>query len=189
MRAIVLSLSVVVLAACSGDGRLMNLTSGNGPDEFAIVPTKTLQMPPDLNQLPPPTPGGGNITDPTPEADAVAALGGNPAQLAAQGIGPGDAALIAYAGRGGVQPGIREMTAVEDAEYRSQHRRRPLEVLARTNVYYRAYEPQTLDSWAELERWRPTGVQTPSAPPQGQATARGRVLPTRSAPVEDRMSD
>lgn len=187
MRAIVLSLSVVVLAACSGDGRLMNLTSGDGPDEFAIIPTKTLQMPPDLNQLPPPTPGGGNITDPTPEADAVAALGGNPAQLAAQGIGPGDAALIAYAGRGGVEPGIRQVTAVEDAEYRSRHRRRPIEVLARTNVYYRAYERQTLDSWAELERWRPTGVQTPSAPPKGPEPSRALRLPTRANPVEDRL--
>jgi hypothetical protein len=49
------------------------------------------------------------------------------------------------------------------------HSRRLLEVLARTNVYYRAYEPMTLDSWAEQERWRPTGVQLPAAPPASVA--------------------
>ena len=38
-------------------------------------------------------------------------------------------------------------------------------MLARTNVYYRAYEPMTLNSWTELERWRPTGVLLPAAPP------------------------
>ena len=66
----------------------------------------------------------------------------------------------------GVTPGIRQVTAAEDAQYRARHGRRLLEIVARTNVYYRAYRPQTLDSWAELERWRRTGVQTPSAPPR-----------------------
>lgn len=167
MRAIALGFMVVAaLGACSDDGRLMNISGGgDGPDEFAILPTRALSMPPDLAQLPTPTPGGGNITDPAPAADAVAALGGNPGHLSAQGVGAADGALIAHAARAGVTPGIRQVTAAEDQAYRSGHRRRPLEVLARTGVYYRAYRPQTLDSWAELDRWRPTGVQTPSAPP------------------------
>lgn len=165
MRAVLVTISVLALAGCAGDGRLMNLTSEDGPEEFAIVPTRPLEMPADLAELPAPTPGGANITDPTPEADAVAALGGNPAQLGAQGIGAADAALVAYAGRGGVTPGIRQVAAQEDQAYRAGRGRRPLEVLARTNVYHRAYRPQALDSQAELLRWRRAGAQTPSAPP------------------------
>ncbi len=169
MRLIALGLSLAMLAACSGGTALRNpQAGGDGPDEFAIVPTRSLQMPPDLAQLPAPTPGGGNITDPTPVADAVAVLGGNPGQLSAQGIGAADGALVAYASRGGVEPGIRTVVAREDAQVRSGQRRRPLEVLAGTDVYNRAYRRQTLDSWAELGRWRPTGVQTPSAPPPAE---------------------
>ena len=167
MRLIALGLSLAMLAACSGGTALRNpQAGGDGPDEFAIVPTRSLQMPPDLAQLPAPTPGGGNITDPTPVADAVAVLGGNPGQLSAQGIGAADGALVAYASRLGRDPAIRQATAQEDVDWRARHGRRLLEIVARTNVYYRAYRPQTLDSWAELERWRRTGVQTPSAPPR-----------------------
>ncbi|MEF9603161.1 DUF3035 domain-containing protein, partial [Paracoccus sp. PXZ] len=98
MRAIALTMTTLLLAACSSDPHLMNTSSGrSSPDEFSILPTKPLQMPADLNVLPVPTPGGGNITDPTPHADAVAALGGNPGQLSAQGVGAADGALIAYA--------------------------------------------------------------------------------------------
>lgn len=186
MRAIALTMTMLLLAACSSDPQLMNLSSGRpGPDEFAILPTKPLTMPPDLNVLPQPTPGGSNITDPTPQADAVAALGGNPGQLAAQGIGAADGALVAYASRLGTDPAIRLRTAEEDVEWRSRHSRRALEVLARTDVYYRAYDPMTLDSWAELERWRPTGVQLPAAPPRdlntGDDTARQRAI--ESGPI------
>lgn len=158
--------AVLALGACSSDPRLMNIDDGGpGPDEFAIVPTRQLELPPDLNRLPAPNPGGPSITDPAPEADAVAALGGNPAQLYTPGVGASDGALIAYASRSGRAADIRAVTAAEDLAYRSGKGRRPLEVLARTNVYYRAYGPQTLDADVELERWRRAGARTPSAPP------------------------
>ncbi|MFT4011987.1 MAG: DUF3035 domain-containing protein [Paracoccus sp. (in: a-proteobacteria)] len=184
MRAIALSLTMLGLAACSSDPHLMTLGhTGNGPDEFAIVPTKPLTMPTDLASLPTPTPGGGNLTDPTPQADAVGALGGNPAQLSAQGVGAADGALVAYASRLGRDQAIRQVTAREDVELRSRRGRRALEILARSNVYYRAYEPMTLDSWAELERWRPTGVALPTAPPQN-IRADGKVVrPVDNAPT------
>lgn len=165
MRAVLLTFCILALGACESGGKLMTLASDDGPEEFAIVPSKPLELPPDLAALPAPTPGGSNITDQNPDADAVAALGGNPAQLAAQGVGAGDGALIAHAGRHGVTPGVRQITAQEDAEYRRRNGRRLLEVVARSNVYYRAYRGQSLDSQAELDRWRPTGVQTPTAPP------------------------
>ncbi|MDT1062863.1 DUF3035 domain-containing protein [Paracoccus sp. CPCC 101403] len=184
MRAIALTMTMLLLAACSTDPQLMNLsTNRSGPDEFAILPTKPLTMPPDLNVLPTPTPGGSNITDPTPEADAVAALGGNPGQLAAQGIGSADAALVAYSSRLGRDPAIRLTTAQEDLQWRQRHSRRALEVIARTDVYYRAYDPMTLDSWAEQERWRPTGVQMPAAPPR---ESRGNADAIAAQRAEDR---
>ena len=182
MRAIALTMTMLLLAGCSTDPHLMNTSNGgDGPDEFGIVPTKPLQMPDDLNVLPSPTPGGGNLTDPTPLGDAVAALGGNAGQLSAQGLGASDGGPVNYASRFGRDPAIRQVTAQEDVEWRSRNGRRLLEVLARSNVYYRAYQPMTLDSWTELERWRPTGVQLPAAPPRdrGQPVA----SPIDDAPV------
>ena len=188
MRATLLVMTMLTVSACSSDPRLMNISAGqNSPDEFAIVPTRPLQMPPDLNVLPAPTPGGANITDPTPHADAIAALGGNPGHLAQRGVGAADGALLAHTGRFGRDPAIRQITAQEDVAWRSRHSRRALEILARTNVYYRAYEPMTLDSWAEHERWRPTGVQLPAAPPRGYGI--DGTAPVRRAPVETRMPD
>ena len=43
------------------------------------------------------------------------------------------------------------------------------ETLGRANVYQRAYEPQTLDSWAEQERWCRAGARVPAAPPTATA--------------------
>ena len=185
MRAFALTLTIAAglgVAGCSNNPQLMNIDSGqNSPDEFAILPTKPLTMPTDLAVLPAPTPGGANITDPTPLGDAVGALGGNPQRLADNGIGAADGGLVNYASRFGRDPAIRQVTAQEDVEWRSRNGRRLLEVLARSNVYYRAYQPMTLDSWTELERWRPTGVQLPAAPPRdrGQPVAN----PIDDAPV------
>ncbi|MGB8621497.1 MAG: DUF3035 domain-containing protein, partial [Paracoccaceae bacterium] len=81
MRAIVvISLAAgLALAGCSRnkEPQLMNIRSSTStPDEFAILPNKPIEMPQDMAALPDPTPGGANRVDPTPEADAVAALGG-----------------------------------------------------------------------------------------------------------------
>ncbi|WBU64091.1 DUF3035 domain-containing protein [Paracoccus aerodenitrificans] len=166
MRAIWALIGAAAVAACSNDPRLHNITAGQDtPDEFAIVPTRPLLLPPDLNQLPQPTPGGTNLTDPNPKGDAVAALGGDPQRLTPSGIGSADGALVNYTSRLGVTPGIRQQVAQEDVELRASRSRRLLEVWAKTDVYYRAYEPMTLDSWAENERWKRAGARTPSAPP------------------------
>lgn len=173
MRAFVLTMTIaagVTLAGCSNDPRLMNIGSGqDGPDEFAILPTKPLSMPPDLNILPAPTLGGGNITNPTPFGDAVGALGGNPQRLANNGIGAADGGLVSYSSRYGVQPGIRAELAAADVQWRAANSRRLLETLAQTSVYMRAYRPMMLDPNAELLRWRRAGAQTPSAPPAPEA--------------------
>ena len=154
---------VLGLSACGGsdEPQLMNVrSSGNGPDEFGILPPKPLEMPPNLAALPPPTPGGSNITDPTPEADAIIALGGKP------GAGVTDAALVSYAARNGLSGDIRQVLAAEDLEYRRKNDGRLLERLFDVNVYYKAYQPMALDQHAELARWRRLGLATPSAPPE-----------------------
>ncbi|WP_333817741.1 DUF3035 domain-containing protein [Tabrizicola sp.] len=165
-RAVIAVAAMVTLAACGGRDapQLMNLRSGQGPDEFAIVPPKALEMPKSLADLPEPTPGGFNRTDQTPEADAAVALGGKPS--AAGGIPAGDSALYAHAARFGVDGGIRAQLASEDLKWRRDNDGRPLERLFNVNVYYKAYRKQRLDQQAELARWRKLGIRTPSAPPR-----------------------
>lgn len=167
-RAILAMTAMLALVACGNDKvpRLMNLRAGQGPDEFAIVPPKPLQMPESLNDLPVPTPNGTNRTDARPLDDAVVALGGRPG--AAGGIPAGDRALYAHAARFGVEGGIRSTLADEDLQWRRDNNGRILERLLNVNVYYKAYVRQQLDQYAELLRWRRLGVKTPSAPPENK---------------------
>ena len=162
----VAAIAVLTLAACSdGEPHLMNLRpAGNGPDEFAILPPKALEMPGNLEELPDPTPGGASLTDPTPEADAIAALGGRPGKSA--GIPSGDNGLLSHASRFGRSASIRDDLAAADLEFRKGNKGRLLERLMGVSVYYRVYEAQSLDQQAELQRWRRAGVRTVSAPPE-----------------------
>lgn len=167
LRGLGIGLIGLTLAACSGDGTpdLLKLQDDEpGPDEFAILPTKPLQAPEDFAALPEPTPGGDNLTDPTPEADAVAALGGS-AERVLPGGGVQDSALIAHVTRFGVAEGIRDALADADLDFRRRNDGRLLERLFNTNVYFRAYDPYELDQYAELERFRRAGIRTPAVPP------------------------
>jgi hypothetical protein len=165
--AIIAGFALTMLGACATRDTqpiLMHAAqSHRGPDEFSILPTRPLQSPPDFNTLPTPTPGGRNLVDPDPRAEAYAALGG---RAPAAGIPAADAALLAHAARHGVQPDIREQLAAEDLQFRQRNRGRLLERLFGVNVYHRAYgRAQGLDSDTELERWRAAGRRTPAAPP------------------------
>ncbi|MEP2783120.1 MAG: DUF3035 domain-containing protein [Pseudoruegeria sp.] len=167
--AVVAVSALLLLSACGGsDAPLLNISNTDGtPDEFAILPTKPLQTPEDYASLPTPTPGGSNLVDPTPTADAVAALGGNPAVLQeGQGVARADTGVVTYASRYGVTPGIRQVLAQEDAEFRSKNGPLYLERLFGRSVYFEAYSEQSLNQTAELQRFRRSGVRTPSAPPE-----------------------
>ncbi|MEJ6390222.1 DUF3035 domain-containing protein [Gymnodinialimonas ulvae] len=155
-----MTLAVLALSACSGGvPTLMNLrNTESGPDEFSVVPTRELELP-TSGELPAPTPGGFNRADPTPEADAIAALGGN------INAAPTADSLVAYASRFGVSGNIRGTLLAEDEDFRRRNDGRVLERLFRNNVYFDAYRDQSLDQYAELERLRRQGVQTPTAPP------------------------
>jgi hypothetical protein len=159
------------LAACGSGSdeapNLMNIRSStNTPDEFGILPVKPIEMPSNMAQLPPPTPGGQNRTDPNPRADAILALGGRPERATPQGQIPGtDAGLVNYTSRFGRDAGVREALAAEDLEFRRNNRGRPFERWANLNVYFDAYEDQALDQHNELQRMRGGGVRNVSAPP------------------------
>jgi hypothetical protein len=160
--------ATVALSACARkEGTLMNLRSpSRGPDEFSILPTKPLELPKDLAALPEPTPGGGNLTDPTPRQDAVRALGGNPKALTANGIPAADSAVVNTASRYGVAGDIRAVLAEEDREFRRKNPGKLLERLFRVTAYFNVYEDQSLDRYAELRRMRRSGIRTPAAPPE-----------------------
>ena len=153
------------LAACGGPDQpsLMNVASNtSSPDEFAVVPGKPIELPRDLASLPEPTPGGSNRSDQTPRADAIAALGGRPSRVE----GPINAgSVVTYASRYGVDPNIRQTLAAEDLEFRRENDGRILERLMNVNVYFKAYEEQSLDQHLELQRFRRAGIRTVSAPP------------------------
>lgn len=162
--------AALTLAGCGSDNpKLLNLEANtDGPDEFAILPTKPLEMPESLAALPEPTPGGTNITDPTPKADAYMALGGRDPGPAGN-PSASDGALVNYAARHGLSSDIRTTLASEDLEFRRANDGRLLERLFSVNVYFKAYRPMSLDRYAELERWRARGLMTPSAPPEDSA--------------------
>lgn len=156
---------IVMLAACSGDRGLRDLRSnGGGPDEFRVLPVQPLVFPTDASNLPTPTPGGTNLTDPTPNAEAVAVLGGNANALIAGGIPASDGALVTAVSRNGVDPTIRQTLASEDAAFRNRQTR--FGFLRGRDRYFSAYARQALDAYAELQRFRNAGIATPSAPPQ-----------------------
>ncbi len=159
---------IMGLSACAKD-RNVTLSkirnTSNGPDEFSIVPGKPLEMPKEMTTLPAPTPGMTNRAAQQPKADAIAALGGNAATDAAQAIPARDGALVNYASRGGVTPGIRQTLAQEDLQTRRRHGKVNVFNLGYTDDYTNAYRKQWLNADAERDRLRSYGVKTPSAPP------------------------
>ena len=170
VRLVFLVTALLGLAACAQDDpQLVNIppqAAGDGPDEFGIVPNRPLETPSDFASLPPPTPGGGNLADPDPVGDIAEALGGTRAATRSSGALSGEPALIAQVGRFGIDGGIRATLAEEDLEFRRQNDGRILERLFNVNLYFEAYEPQSLDPFAELERLRRAGVRTPAVPPR-----------------------
>lgn len=164
---LVLSLA---LAACANRKDEVTLTriknKSPGPDEFTILPGKPLQAPESFSMLPTPNPGGPNLTDQNPNADGIAALGGNPAALAPTGVPASDAGLVQYSSRYGTASNVRQVLRAEDREVRRRYGRVNILRIGPTDDYTDAYRRQWLDSHAEEERLRRRGVLTPSNPPK-----------------------
>ncbi len=156
---------VVALSGCANVGLRELRSNGDGPDEFLILPNKPLQEPEDFAALPAPTPGGANRVDQAPIADATNALGGNAARLEG-GIPASDGALVTAASRFGVEPNVRENLADADARFRKRKARFTQIRLFPTDRYAQAYKREAIDPFAETERFRRVGIQTPTSPPK-----------------------
>ncbi|RBI73974.1 DUF3035 domain-containing protein [Roseovarius sp. TE539] len=164
---LILALAITACADRDRDVRLTRIkNTGEGPDEFSVLPGKPLEAPESYSELPPPAPGGANRTDPDPKAEGIAALGGDPSAAARTGVSARDEALVGQARRYGVQPDIRQVLAAEDKEVRRRHGRVNILNIGRNDDYVNAYRRQWLDPYAELNRLRRRGVKTPSAPPK-----------------------
>lgn len=159
--------AAVAVSGCSNQGLRDLRAPGTGPDEFMILPAKPLTAPQDYAVLPAPTPGGSNLTDQNPTADAVAALGGNPAALNPNtGIPSSDAALVTAASRKGVSPNTRVALAEEDAKFRKRQARSTRFRLFPVDRYKQAYRKQSLDPFKQTELFRSRNAGTPTSPPE-----------------------
>ncbi len=168
-RAGLTGLVALVLAGCAGRGEvpdLMKFRNNTGrPDEFSVAPARPLEIPQDVAALPPPQPGMTNRAQQRPTDTAIAALGGSAEAARRAGVPAGDRALLTHTSRFGTDPAIRTLLAREDEDWR--RRNRPLLVprLVGNNLYYEAYEAQSLDQFGEMARLRAQGVRVPSSPP------------------------
>jgi hypothetical protein len=167
-KSVLIFLAATIVAGCAprdGDVTLTRISNtGNGPDEFSVLPGKPLEPPQDRTRLPEPALGAANRTDQNPLADGAAALGGT---RTAANAAPdaGNAALINHANRYGGTPGIRQTLAREDREIRRNHGRVNILRILPGDDYVQAYRRQWLDAQAEQRRLRARGILTPTSPP------------------------
>lgn len=147
----------LVLSACSGGTK--------GPDEFSVLPTKPLEFPTDMTNLPEPTPNGRNLADQRPLEDGIDALGGNGSGQSSTQIRSSETALLQATSRYGVTANIRSIAAAEDEVFRKRNKGKVLERWAGVATYENRYRKERLDAEKELLRLRRLGVRTPTAPP------------------------
>jgi len=170
-RVVISLIAALGLVGCGSYERDITLrdvrSASPGPDEFSVLPSKTLQAPENYTTLPTPTPGQANLTDQNPRGDAVAALGGKAERLTPAGVPRNDGALVTYASRNGVDPSIRTSLAQNDEEFRRRKSRFTKFRLFKTDRYSEVYKRETLDPRREMKRYRSTGVRVPTAPPAG----------------------
>lgn len=165
-RALIALTFAVVVAGCTNPGLRDLQPPGAGPDEFSVLPVKPLTQPQDYAFLPAPTPGGANLTDPNPQADAVVALGGNESALNPNtAIPSSDAALVTASSRYGVAPDTRQVVQADDDAFRKRRGRWTGLRLFPVDRYEQVYERQSIDPYQETEAARRAGVETPSSPP------------------------
>lgn len=163
---IVLVMAALLVAGCANKGLRDLQNPGNGPDEFMVMPVKPLEQPANFSELPPPTPGAANRTDPQPRVDAIVALGGRASALEDTGVPSADAGLVTYTSRNGVPQGIRQTLSEEDANFRRRQGRMTQFQIFRSDLYSRVYRRQTMNPF-EIERQaRRSGVPTPASPPE-----------------------
>lgn len=159
----------VGLAGCARKPLHDLRNNSEGPDEFMVLPVKPLTAPTDYDVLPAPTPGGSNLVDQNPGADAIAALGGRAsAATASGGVPSSDGALVASASRYGVPSNTRATLAAEDAEFRRRQGRMTSIKLFPVDRYSQIYRREIMNAYDANTAFRRAGVETPTAPPANE---------------------
>lgn len=173
MRKIVaMTLTLLALSACANVGlRDLRNANADGPDEFIIEPKAPLQEPANFSDLPPPTPGAGNLTDRFPKQEAIVAVGGR-AESSEGGVPSRDGALVQAASRFGVTENIRGELAAADEDFRRRKARFTQFRLVPVDRYNQAYSNEALDPNRVASQWRAQGAKTPAYPPLPQRRVR-----------------
>ncbi|MDG2404644.1 MAG: DUF3035 domain-containing protein [Paracoccaceae bacterium] len=155
---------VLLLAGC-GDANLRKMRSDDkGPEEFTVVPFKPLEQPSNYAILPEPANVAPNRTDPTPREDAIIALGGTVDSRKTTQIPSSDRELMRRTDRFGTTPSIRDILALEDAQFRRKNNKMRQFQLQSRDPYSQLYKAETLDAFAELQKFLAAGISTPAAP-------------------------
>ena len=154
-RGIVAGLGALMLAAslsaCDGIGNAFGLGK-NAPDEFAVVRSAPLTLPPDLT-LRPPRPGAPNANEASVREQAENVLlqesGAGSAENAT--ATSGETAFIKRAGAADVDPNIRRIVDREFSGYASED-----ESFIESLMFWREEQPpgEVVDAEAEAERLR-----------------------------------
>ena len=168
MRGVLTGIFIVAavgLAGCS-DGLRDLRSNDEGPEEFDVLPVKPLSPPTDYSSLPTPTPGGRNLVDPTPNLDAVVALGGTASAATTTSVSTSDTALLAQTRRYGVDSSVRGTLAEADEKFRTRQNRFSRFKLFPVDRDQQAYRREALDPFEEAERYRRAGFGTPTSPPE-----------------------
>ena len=124
------------------------------PDEFAVMRSAPLTLPPDFS-LRPPRPGAPRPNQGTPREEAESALlnevGASPAGDGAVPASAGETALIGRAGAADVDPTIRQVVDREFSDYASENQNFVDELL-----FWRPDRPpgEVIDAEAEARRLR-----------------------------------
>ncbi|MBT3141843.1 DUF3035 domain-containing protein [Phaeobacter gallaeciensis] len=157
--------AALAVSGCSNKGLRDIRAPGPGPDEFSVLPSKPLTAPRDYAVLPAPTPGGVNLVDPNPVAEAAVALGGRGSAYDGNAVPSSDAALVTASSRYGVPSNTRQALEQEDAEFRKKQGRMTRIRLFPVDRYKQVYKKQTLNASQQADGYRRAGVPTPAAPP------------------------
>ena len=164
--------SALLLSGCAAGG-LFGGSKLQGPDEFAVVSRAPLTLPPDYG-LRPPRRGAKRPNEATPRQEARKTLFGNAGKVSggrrvatpADGLTPGEQALLKQAGALNVDSEIRYIIERESGRVREE------ESLVDTLVFWRDKKPtkMVVDPAGEAKRLRensalgkpPTEGRTPT---------------------------
>ena len=158
---------LTVAVGCSRDDSnpdLVQYRSTSGPDEFSVTVYPPVSKPTQAAPLPVPAPGAPARAAISPSDRAIRLLGGTPQSGADLGISQRHASLMTHIAGLGVQPGIRDTLAREDLEFRRGRGAKPVERMFSYSVYFRAYQPMSLEPIAESQRLVELGLPTTTIP-------------------------